>query len=237
MRRYVQFFLVFVCMALALTGCSFFSESGDAQKTSGQQNSYAYKPAKQTDELSPEEQHKRARALVDPNAMVQHNAYVKNAEDVKAGIDQHSRVAKIQDDVSGVQSEFKGLKSIISRADIVPPTPVKATGAHVQGVRLGEYPDKTRIVFDLDSAADFEFDIDNAENLLVISLPGTAWNTASERVFHTSKLLRAYVAKPAQAGGSVVAVKLRGPSKVLRSAKLGKNAAGMHRIFLDIAPL
>ncbi len=86
-------------------------------------------------------------------------------------------------------------------------------------------------------SGDFKFELDNAQNLLVISLQGARWDTAQERVYKNNKILQAYAAKAAKTGGSVVAIKLRGPAKVLRSAKLGKNAAGMRRIFLDIAPL
>ncbi|MCB9983531.1 MAG: hypothetical protein H6861_07665 [Rhodospirillales bacterium] len=196
-----------------------------------------YEQVEKSDALSPEEQHRRAKALVDPNATVQHNRYVKNADEVRVAIEEHNRVVEMERDVSVVQNEFKGLKDAVSRADIAPAAGSTTIKAHVQGVRLGEHADKTRLVLDLDAPGDFEFDLDNAQNLLVISLPGTAWSTASERVFNNSKVLRAYAAKPSQTGGSVVAVKLRGPSKVLGSAKLGKNAAGMHRIFLDVAPL
>ena len=116
------------------------------------------------------------------------------------------------------------------------------TSSTVERVRTGEYADKTRLVMDLlvkskGGAAEFRYEMDAANNLLIIRLPNSAWGTAPEKLFSGSKVLKAYAAKPAQNGGTIVAVKLNGPSKVLASEVLGKNDAGYHRVFIDLAKL
>ncbi|HOO82326.1 MAG TPA: hypothetical protein PK513_07485 [Alphaproteobacteria bacterium] len=235
-----KFSLCVFCLPLVLAGCSFFPEFGPASSETVRSEEGRYKQIEQIDSLSPEEQHARARALVEPDKMVQHNMYVKNADEVRqAQLDKDSseRVVKMERDIGFVQNEFKGLKNMFARDDIASVAGNSGALVSVKGVRLGEHPGKTRLVFDLDGPADFKFNLDNAQKLLVISLPGAGWTAAQEHVYKNNKILQAYAAKAAKAGGSVVVVKLRAPAKVLSSAKLGKNAAGMHRIFLDIALL
>jgi len=241
MARFFRFSLCVLYLPLFLAGCLTLPDhkAKDSQTVYERSESHV-RSAKVDQALSPEEQHARAKALVDPTKMNQNNKYVKNAKDVERSQlykEQPTRVARLEQDLNIVQKEFKGLKSAVRRAEIAPASGNLTVQAHVEAVRLGEYPNKTRLVFDLDRPAEFNFDVNNAQNLLVIRLPGTGWSTSTEYVFGGSKMLRAYAAKDAASGGSVVVVKLRGPAKVIASAKLGKNAAGKHRIFLDVAPL
>ncbi len=233
--------LAAACVALmGLSGCSGLYKGDDSEVASG--GDYGrYKQVEQGGALSPEEQHRLARAQVEPTKMVQHNDYVKKAKDVKLAENTHSRVVELERDVGAVQKDFKGLKDTIQRADVASASsaiaPASGAAAHVKALRTGEHPGKTRLVFDLDAAADFKYELDNKQGLLVIRLPSAQWDAPRERVFNNSKILQAYAAKSAQNGGALVALKLKGPAKVITSQKLGKNAAGDYRIFLDVAPL
>ena len=44
----------------------------------------------------------------------------------------------------------------------------------VTGVRTGKYPNRTRMVLDLNTAAKYSYDIDNNERLMLVELPGVA---------------------------------------------------------------
>lgn len=230
---------------MGLSACSAFPSYNDGNtEEASARTSGRYKQVEQGGALTPEEQHARARAQVEPTKMVQHNDYVKTVEQVKAEQDNHTRVVKMEQDIGAVKKDFKGLKDSIKRADVAaasaPSAIAPASGApsvHVSGIRTGEHPGKTRLVLDMDGAADFKYELDNQKNILVISLPSASWNTAKEQVFKNSKIIQAYAAKPSKTGGALVALKLKGPAKVLLSQKLGKNAAGDYRIFLDVAPL
>lgn len=197
-----------------------------------------YRQAARDGALSPLEQHRLAKANVDPVHVNKKNAYVKTVKQVEAEQaqkQQKTRVAAIERDVSIVKNEFKGLRDSVNRAAIAPAS--GTPGVSVKGVRTGAHPGKTRLVLDLDGPAEFQYSVDNAQNLLVINLSAQNWDAPVEQVFSNNKVLKAYAAKRGQGGGTVVALKLQGPSRVITGQKLGKNAAGNYRIFLDVAPL
>ncbi len=228
---------------VSLSACSGFpGYKGESSETASNDGYGSYKQVEKGDALSPEEQHRLAKAQVEPTKMVQHNAYVKNAKDVKLAENTHSRVVEMEREIDIVKKDFKGLKDTIKRADVASASsaiaPASGTNfAHVKALRTGEHPGKTRLVLDVDASTDFKYELDNKQGLLVIRLPAAQWNAPSEKVFKNSRILQAYAAKPAKNGGALVALKLKGPAKVLASSKLGKNAAGSYRIFLDVAPL
>ncbi|HEY0901505.1 MAG TPA: hypothetical protein VGD95_05225, partial [Micavibrio sp.] len=59
------------------------------------------------------------------------------------------------------------------------PTPAPViSGNAVSAIRFGVDQDKTRIVFDANAAITYKKDLDNAENLLVIELPGLGWSAS-----------------------------------------------------------
>ena len=261
-------FPVLLLGLVLLSGCSAFPEYNvSSERTAGGE----YSAEENVDALSPEEQHKLARAAVDPVHVNKPNAYVKNVKDinkvaksqtkpsVKPAKKPETLLAKMEKSVDVVKKEFKGLKDSVSRSDVSSApqkvasqkaAPQKTTsqklaslntaaGAHVsvKNVRAAVHPGKTRLVFDLNGSSDFEYEIDNVKGLLLIRLAADGWDADVERVFRQSKILKAYASKPAKNGGTVVALKLHGPAKILTSQKLGKNAAGFYRIYFDVAPL
>ncbi len=248
---------------MILSGCSGsgFQPVGTTKASSSENILDAegpYELVEQTDK-DPEAAHKQSRNQVNPTQLSKSKSYTGDARTAKVDEEVHTRVLKMERDVEIVANEFKGLKNIYgdtATAQRVEPAsgettrmamaktnePVlskslKTQGGTVENVRTGEYPNRTRLVIDLNAPAEFAYDIDKDQNLLVIRLSATDWAAAEEKRFDRSSTLQAYAAKISDNGQALVAFKLKGPSKVLRSEKLGKNADGYYRIFFDIAPI
>lgn len=114
------------------------------------------------------------------------------------------------------------------------PAAIASSGPSVVSVRMGSYPDKTRLVLDLSAASKYSYDVDNNERLLIIDLPGAAWTAEMQKSFAGNPLVKGYSAQSAN-GGTTVAVELARPAKVTNTAQLAPNATySAHRIFLDI---
>lgn len=86
----------------------------------------------------------------------------------------------------------------------------------VQAVRLGEHPGKTRIVVDLTGVTNISpaFDLDNAEHLLVIDLPGVSAQGVSASLPKSSGIVTGMSASETATGSNLV-VQLKGDAKVL----------------------
>lgn len=80
----------------------------------------------------------------------------------------------------------------------VPAAPVVA-GVHVLKWRLGEHPDKTRIVLELSGNPVYTAKVENGQ--LVVDLPGTAWDPAREWTTDSAPLVYAYHVGPGDKGG------------------------------------
>jgi hypothetical protein len=113
------------------------------------------------------------------------------------------------------------------------PAPVTNTGgAAVSNIRIGEHPDRIRIVFDVTAPTNYTADLDNTENLLVIDLPGAAWNAAVTQNFNLP-ILKSYKADAAN-GGNIVVMQLSGPTEILAQSKMPAVAGGGQRIVIDL---
>lgn len=115
--------------------------------------------------------------------------------------------------------------------------PAAASTATVKGLRVGEHPDKTRLVLDLSNNVAFRQDLDNNEHILMIELPGAGWSGPLQQQFARSPLVSAYQATPDGQGGTHLAVQLRKPAKVASTQSLAAEPGKPPRIVIDIAPL
>lgn len=107
--------------------------------------------------------------------------------------------------------------------------------AAVKNVRVGSHPGKARLVLDLSAPGQYRANIDNNENLLLVDLPNLAWTAEMQKQFGRNPLVRSYTAQPSN-GGTLLAVELKKPSRILKSTALGPNPTyGHHRIVLDLA--
>jgi hypothetical protein len=115
------------------------------------------------------------------------------------------------------------------------PKPASSGGATtVSALRTGEHPGKTRLVLDLTGESKYRADIDNDENLLLIELSDAGWSAASQKLLN-HPLIKGYTTQPSGNGGTILALELQKPAKILGSAALKPNAQYGNRIYLDLA--
>lgn len=115
-------------------------------------------------------------------------------------------------------------------------TRTTSSGASVTAVRIGNHPDKTRLVLDVSGSAAFDYKMDNKKNVLVVTLKGAKWSTEVKRVFSDHPLLLAYLAKPRSNGDTFLAIKMKKPAQLLFKATYPPTAGKGYRIVFDVAP-
>lgn len=105
----------------------------------------------------------------------------------------------------------------------------------VVNVRTGVHSGKTRLVLDLTAPGQYQADLDNAENVLVVTLPGLAWSAVADKSLANNPVIKGYTARPV-GDGTVLAVELKKPSRVLMSTALPPNPINNHhRLVFDLA--
>lgn len=105
----------------------------------------------------------------------------------------------------------------------------------VQKVRIGEQASgKTRIVLDTTAPAKITYDIDNGEKILVIELPGAAWEAQKSQTLKNSGLVASY-ASEGHDGGSRMIVQLTDAAQVVSTSRLDPAEGAGYRVFLDLA--
>jgi hypothetical protein len=112
------------------------------------------------------------------------------------------------------------------------PPPMTSGKPTVFDVRIGEHPGKTRIVLDTNAKADFNVDIDNNENIMVVDMPSANWTAASARNFAKAPYISSYKAEQSGNGYLLVLQLKRNVSLASKSDIGGTN--GGRRIVLDI---
>ena len=102
---------------------------------------------------------------------------------------------------------------------------------HGQGLRIGEHANMTRLVIDLSGAVKYSYDLDNAENLLLIELPGADWTAAQTETLKKSPLVQSWTIQPMENGqGSRLIINLHKAVKVVKDSAL----SGPARIVFDL---
>ena len=80
----------------------------------------------------------------------------------------------------------------------------------------------------------FTANLDNAEKVLMVELPDTSWSGAKTETLKGNPLVASYTAQPS-GKGTVLAVALKGETKILGSKTL-KGAAGKPtRLIIDLS--
>lgn len=118
----------------------------------------------------------------------------------------------------------------------VAPTPQIPSGApQVYNLRVGEHPDKTRIVLDVNEKVSFNTDLDNGEKILLVELPSTQWSTSPSKTYGKKSLLTSYKTSTVNQGsGSLLILELKSTASILNSSIIpGKEGKGK-RIVIDI---
>lgn len=142
-------------------------------------------------------------------------------------------VESVNETVASVISNLApaaGMESVANiQADDIQPVTSAST---VNGIRFGDYPEKTRMVLDLSEDAPFKADMQNGQ--LVLDLPQSGWSGEMHKVLN-NPLIKSYTASPSKNGGTRLSLELKRPVKVLGSSVLPPNSQYGHRIYLDIA--
>lgn len=108
----------------------------------------------------------------------------------------------------------------------------------VKGLRIGEHGNKTRLVIDLADNAKPEvtYDLDNAEKVLLIEMPETAWNGAKSGASKVSAFVSEWSVQDSANGGSNLAVQLKKGAKILSTEYLKGNGKDSARLVIDLGP-
>ncbi|MGB0719123.1 MAG: hypothetical protein ACPGRX_01535, partial [Bdellovibrionales bacterium] len=115
------------------------------------------------------------------------------------------------------------------------PVPVKATGSALSTIRMADYADKTRLVLEAGAKLDYTADIDNAENLMILTFSNGSLGLDPSKVKKSSKTIKTMSGTP-QDHGFIIAIDLAGPASILKQGRIAPNKDNPnHRIFIDIS--
>lgn len=115
----------------------------------------------------------------------------------------------------------------------VKPMPKEAT---VLGVRLGEHPQKTRMVIDWSQLGEVRTDLDNTEKLLVVTLSKTEWDGKTLVSGLSSPLVSGWSVQD-EAGAKTLVVQLKKSVKLGSVSKLKAENGKPARVVLDLTAL
>ena len=111
--------------------------------------------------------------------------------------------------------------------------PVQDGKADVYDLRVGEHPGKTRIVLDVNTKTNFQVDIDNGENIMIVELPNASWSAAQSKSFGRSPHIGSYNVE--QSGnGSLLIFQLKKSAKVVYKDDLKSLTGSGRRIVIDV---
>ncbi len=120
----------------------------------------------------------------------------------------------------------------------VGPVSLQAPSAVVRQVRVGEHPDKTRIVLDASDNVAFSYDLDNDSHSLIIKMPAAGWTAPVQAGVANSPLIQSWKAVPDGKGGAIMTISLRRAVKVLSAETLSAaENDNQPRIVVDLASL
>lgn len=104
----------------------------------------------------------------------------------------------------------------------------------VNGIRNAEHEGKTRLVLDISEPVNFTATIERVRNVLQIRLPGAGWDAPSTGKFQNGGLLGSYVTRPMQGGGTLLEIRLKKSSGIVRVMSLKENVVSGPRIVVDL---
>lgn len=122
----------------------------------------------------------------------------------------------------------------VSQAVVQSAKPMTSGPLRVVGVRLGDATDHTRLVFDTSGPAALTAELDNAEKLLLITLPKTGWDADRTRNFTADKRLEGYQVMSGTGPDSQIVFTLRAPVTLGTAVALPPGGTRGHRIYIDL---
>ena len=110
------------------------------------------------------------------------------------------------------------------------------SNAMVSGIRVGQHPDKVRVVFDVTKKTSYSADLDNGENILVVEMPDAKWKTPTTyESFGTLPVVKSYKVEPFNDGaGNLFILQLKKNTQILMQGKFPALSGGGERIVIDL---
>jgi hypothetical protein len=100
-------------------------------------------------------------------------------------------------------------------------------------VRVGEHSGRTRLVLDTGAKQSFTTDIDNDENIMIVELPNSTWNTSTSKNLGGKGYLKSY--KVEQNGeGQMVIFQLNKNAVISSKTNIPAVSGSGHRIVIDL---
>ena len=118
-----------------------------------------------------------------------------------------------------------------------PATTMPVTDApsnQVTNVRFGKNGAATRVVLDLAQQSQYTTDLDNANGVLVVELPGTFW--AAQNNLGGSGVVQGITASTAANGTARMIVELNGPVAIQKANLLPPSGQYGNRLYFDLMP-
>ncbi len=128
------------------------------------------------------------------------------------------------------RSSGGGAPSIVSEQK--PDVPVSA---QVKDIRVGEHPDKVRVVLDLSSAVDFAVKEGDTGMVVMIDIPAARWDAEQSRALPYNMVLKEFKVEELANGGARLLLVARDTMLVKDSAVLPAAKGGSPRLYIDLA--
>lgn len=109
-------------------------------------------------------------------------------------------------------------------------------GALISGIRVGQHPDKVRIVFDVTKKTNYTADLDNGENILVVEMPDAKWKTPTKsESFGSQPIVKSYKVEDSNGGsGNLFILQLKQDTQILMKGKFPALSGSGERIVIDL---
>jgi hypothetical protein len=113
--------------------------------------------------------------------------------------------------------------------------PAATGGLVLNKIRTGIHADKARLVIDVSAPSPYTHDLDEAEGLLVISVPKAQWAGSMMGGKVKNPIIKSWsVDKLNNGEGTMIVVELVRGAKVVSNYALGTNGKKSHRIVFDL---
>lgn len=186
------------------------------------------KQASDTNSLNPDERQTSPGAVAPPRQMT--DTFLKAREDTarKKAQEAADKARKVKKDKQEADKKAERARQKAQKQDPSYSTP------QVLAVRVGSYPDKSRIVLDLSAPSSYSVDLDNKEKLLIIEVKDAGWKAKTSYNFSSSKLMGSFTAQDEGTNKSRLMIELNQPVEILKKFSLKAAGAKKDRIVVDI---
>jgi hypothetical protein len=147
--------------------------------------------------------------------------------------------ASVADDNADEPVNIRPQTMAAAEAKVAPvPRPGAAgDGVSITDIRIGEHPEKIRIVFDTSAGTAFKADLDNGEHLLIVEFPEARWqSSAASKYYGKIPLLQSYRAEPFNDNrGTRVVLELKHNTAIVNQDTYPALAGAGARIVIDLS--